>query len=55
MKRKKSKRYPGFELIQTSHLLDSVWVKEDRSELKIVFATGEILAFRPLRDGEVSI
>lgn len=48
----KKKRYPDFDLIPTSHLLDSVWVKKDRTELKIVFATGKILEFKPLMENE---
>lgn len=52
---KKLKRYPEFDLIKTSHLLDSVWVKKDRTELKIVFATGQTLEFRPLNDNELSL
>ena len=52
---KKKRRYPDFDLVPTSHLLDSVWIKKDRKELKIVFATGEILEFRPLLETEESI
>lgn len=52
VKKVKVKRFPGFELIPTSHLLDSIWVKEDKSEIKIVFATGQILEFRPLKETE---
>ena len=54
-KTKKNKRYPDFDLIQTSHLLDSIWIKKDRSELKIVFTTGQILEFRPLKTNEISL
>lgn len=49
---KKVSRYPDFDLIPTSHMLDSVWVKKDRTELKIVFATGQILEFRPIEEHE---
>jgi hypothetical protein len=52
---KKQRRYPDFDLIPTSHLLDSVWVKKDRTELRIVFATGGILVFRPMLDNEKSL
>ena len=55
MKEKKQKRFPDFDLIPTSHLLDSVWVKKDRTELKIVFAIGKILHFRPLLKDEKSL
>jgi len=48
----KGERYPGFRLIKTSHLLDSIWLKEDNSELKIVFATCGILEFRPLLEAD---
>jgi hypothetical protein len=54
-KRNKVRRYPDFDLIKTSHLLDSVWIKKDRTELKIIFATGPILEFRPLKENEKSI
>ena len=55
MKTKRQKRYPDFDLIKTSHLLDSVWIKKDKSEIKIVFATGQILEFRPLQENEKSL
>ena len=54
MKKNKKPRFPDFELITekdgtpTSHLLDSLWIKKDSTELKIVFATGKILEFKPL-------
>jgi hypothetical protein len=54
-KKIKQRRYPDFNLIETSHLLDSVWVKKDRTELKIVFATGQILEFRPVYKEEKSL
>jgi hypothetical protein len=52
---KKIRRYPDFDLIPTSHLLDSVWIKKDKTELKIVFATGGVLEFRPLLESENSL
>jgi hypothetical protein len=55
IKEKKIRRYPDFDFIETSHLLDSIWVKKDRSELKIVFATGQILEFRPILEREESL
>ncbi len=51
-KKTRPKRFPDYDLIPTSHLLDSVWIKKDRSELKIIFATGQTLEFKPLKENE---
>ena len=53
--KKTNPRYPDFDLIETSHLLDSVWLKKDKTELKIIFATGKILEFRYLKENEKSL
>jgi hypothetical protein len=55
MKKKKYNKYPDFDLIETSHILDSIWIKKDKTEIKIVFAIGKTLSFRPLKEGEKSL
>lgn len=54
-KSKTSKRFPEYDLIPTSHLLDSVWLRKDKSAVKIVFATGQVLDFRELKENEKSL
>ena len=52
--KKKSPRYPDYTLVKnpdgtpTSHMLDSVWIRNDGLAIKIVFATGKILDFEPV-------
>ena len=49
MKKKKERRYPDFNQVKIpSHMIDSVWVKKDKTALKVVFATGHILDFKPV-------
>lgn len=60
MKEKKPKlkrRHKGFRLIpHTAGIISNgVYVKDDNSEIKICFAWGKDLIFRPLKDGEVSL
>lgn len=46
---KKIRRYPNYDLVDIpSHMIDSIWTKKDGTELKIVFATGQVADFRPL-------
>ena len=53
-KSKKTSRYPDYDIVKqpdgtpTSHLLDSIWIKKDGTAIKIVFATGKILDFKPV-------
>jgi len=57
MKKKKIKRFPGFHLIPHSSgiILDSIWVKDDNSEIKIISAFGGQWEFRPLKEDENSL
>jgi len=50
MKKIRQKRYPNFDLVKTSHLLDSIWIKKDKTELKIVFTVGDVLEFKPIKN-----
>lgn len=57
---KKKKRNPaleGYHLIPNSSgiILDSIWVKDDNTEIKIRSAFGGEWNFRPLNNGEVSL
>lgn len=48
-RKKKERRYPDFNIVEIpTHMLDSIWIKKDSTEIKIVFATGPILSFRPV-------
>ena len=40
----------GFRLVPetTGRIIDSIWHNEERQELMIRFATGQILTFKPL-------
>lgn len=56
-KRKKNK-YKGYHRIEeaTGAILDSIWVKDDGSEIRIKIAWEDReLVFRQLKDGEVSL
>jgi len=59
MKKKKIKtpRFPDFHLIPNSPgiILDSIWVKNDNSEMIVVSAFGGQWHFRPLKDAEQSL
>ena len=59
MKEKKVKirRYPDFDLVPNSSgiILDSIWIKKDKSEIKIVSAFGGVWTFRPLEENEESL
>jgi hypothetical protein len=49
MKKNKTERFPDFKQVKIPiHLVDSIWIKNDNTEIKIVFATGEILSFQPV-------
>ena len=57
MKKKKQPRFPDFDLIPHSSgiILDSIWVKKDRSELIIVSAFGGQWHFKPIMENEESL
>lgn len=60
LKKKKTKklpRFPNFHLIPHSSgiILDSIWVKNDNSEIKIISAFGGQWEFRPLKEMETSL
>ena len=57
MKEKKKPRYPDFDLIPDSSgiILDSIWIKKDKSQIKIVSAFGGVWTFGELKDGEESL
>ena len=40
----------GFKLVPetTGRIIDSIWHNEERQELKVKFATGQTLTFKPL-------
>ncbi len=54
---KRKSRFPDFDLIPNSSgiILDSIWLKKDKSEIIIVSAFGGQWHFRPLSEGELSI
>lgn len=59
MKRKtiKKRRFIGFRLVPDSSgiILDSMWIKEDGSEIIIVSAFGGQWHFRPLKENEKTL
>lgn len=60
MSRIKKTRDPalkGYRLVKHSAgiILDSIWIKEDNSEIKIKSAFGGEWNFRPLKEGETSL
>ncbi len=56
-KKQIKKRFPNFRLIPNTSgvILDSIWVKDDNSEIIIVSAFGGQWHFRPLKDDEKSL
>lgn len=56
-KQKKIRRFPDFHLVPNSSgiILDSIWVKNDNSEVIIVSAFGGQWHFRPLKETESSL
>ena len=57
MKKKRNPTLTGFKLVPHSSgiILDSIWVKEDNSEVIIKSAFGGQWHFKPLKSGEVVI
>lgn len=57
MKPKILENHLDFELVpETSgKIVDSVWIKNDRTELIIKFSWGDDLHFKPLQDNEKSL
>ena len=57
MKKKREPKLEGYHLIpdSTGIILDSIWVKDDNSEIKIKSAFGGEWNFRPLLDNEKSL
>lgn len=54
----KPNRRKGYHLVEgtTGVILDSIWVKDDGSELRIKIAwKDDDLVFRPLKEGETSL
>ena len=53
----KKKRFPDFDLVPHSSgiILDSIWIKKDKSEIIIVSAFGGQWHFRPLEENEKSL
>ena len=52
---KKTKRYPDYTQVKIpTHMLDSLWLRNDNQALKIVFATGYIAEFTPIENKSVS-
>ena len=50
MKKKKSKRFPDYEIIDTSDTITfgtSIWLRNDGQAIKIVFPCGDTLDFKP--------
>lgn len=56
-KRKRNPTLEGFHLIpdSTGIILDSIWVKDDNSEIIIRSAFGGQWTFRPLKNNETNI
>lgn len=54
---KKIRRFPDFDLIPDSSgiILDSIWLKKDKSEIIIVSAFGGQWHFKPLSENENSL
>ena len=57
IKRIKKPRFLDFHLIPNSSgiILDSIWVKNDNSEMIVVSAFGGQWHFKPLNEGEKSL
>jgi hypothetical protein len=57
MKKKRNPAIVGYRLVPDSSgiILDSIWIKDDNSEIKIKSAFGGEWNFRPLKDGESSL
>lgn len=57
MKKKRDPKLEGYRLIPHSSgiILDSIWIKEDNSEIKIKSAFGGEWNFRPLNENETSL
>ena len=57
MKKKRNPTLAGFKLVPSSSgiILDSIWIKEDNTEIIIKSAFGGQWHFRPLKESEVSI
>ena len=57
MKKKKEPKIEGYRLIPntTGIILDSIWISEDGTSIKIKSAYGGEWNFRPLKKGEVSL
>jgi hypothetical protein len=57
---KRKKRNPqlvGYHLVpdSTGIILDSIWIKDDNTEIKIRSAFGGEWNFRPLKEDEISL
>lgn len=54
---KKKSRFPDFDLIPHSSgiILDSIWLKKDKSEIIIVSAFGGQWHYKKLSEGEKSL
>ena len=57
MKKKRNPKLKDFHLVEgsTGIILDSIWVKDDNSEIIIRSAFGGQWQFRPLKENEVSL
>lgn len=57
MKKKRNPTLVGYRLIPNTSgiILDSIWIKEDGTEIKIRSAFGGEWNFKPLEEGEVSL
>lgn len=51
----KKKRFPGWSIVKApSHMLDSLWLRDDSKALRIVFATGQIADFTPIEENSIA-
>ncbi len=57
VKKNKNPHLEGYRLVENSLgiILDSIWIKEDNTEIKIKSAFGGEWNFRPLKEGEKSL
>ena len=57
MKKKRDPKLEGCRLIPNTAgiILDSIWIKEDNTEIKIKSAFGGEWNFRPLKEGETTL
>lgn len=57
MKKKRNPQLKDFHLVEgsTGIILDSIWVKDDGSEVIIRKASGGQWRFRPLKEDEISL